>query len=175
MTDGDGLSLSKRRITVSTSGVVPEMARLGEDCGTMLAVSLHATNDELRDELVPLNRKYPIRDLLQACRDYPGASNARRITFEYVMLKGDQRLPGRGQGAGQAAEGPAGQDQPDPVQSVARQPLRMLGLGRRSSASRRSSSTRAMRARCARRAGATFSPPAASSRARARNCARGRG
>src|SRR5271157_1479327 len=87
LTDGDGLSLSKRRITVSTSGVVPEMARLGSQCGTMLAVSLHATNNALRDELVPLNRKYPIEALLQACRDYPGASNARRITFEYVMLK----------------------------------------------------------------------------------------
>src|SRR6202012_5465102 len=81
-------SLSKRRITVSTSGVTPEMKRLGEECGTMLAVSLHATNDPLRDKLVPLNRKYPIAQLMQACRDYPGASNARRITFEYVMLKG---------------------------------------------------------------------------------------
>jgi 23S rRNA (adenine2503-C2)-methyltransferase len=87
MTDGDGLSLSKRRITVSTSGVVPEMAKLGE-CGTMLAVSLHATNNPPRDKLVPLNRRYPIEQLLQACRNYPGASNARRITFEYVMLKG---------------------------------------------------------------------------------------
>jgi 23S rRNA (adenine2503-C2)-methyltransferase len=87
LTDGEGLALSKRRITVSTSGVVPEMARLGQECGTMLAVSLHATNNALRDELVPLNRKYPIETLLKACRDYPGASNARRITFEYVMLK----------------------------------------------------------------------------------------
>jgi 23S rRNA (adenine2503-C2)-methyltransferase len=88
LTDGDGLSLSRRRITVSTSGVVSEMARLGAECGTMLAVSLHATRNDLRDKLVPLNRKYPIEQLLQACRDYPGASNARRITFEYVMLKG---------------------------------------------------------------------------------------
>ncbi len=88
MTDGDGLSLSRRRITVSTSGVAPEMSRLGSECGTMLAVSLHATNNALRDRLVPLNRKYPIEQLIQACRDYPGASNARRITFEYVMLKG---------------------------------------------------------------------------------------
>ncbi len=88
LTDGDGLSLSKRRVTVSTSGVVPEMARLGTECGTMLAVSLHATNDRLRDQLVPLNRKYPIQALIKACREYPGASNARRITFEYVMLKG---------------------------------------------------------------------------------------
>jgi len=93
LTDGEGLSLSKRRITVSTSGVVPEMERLGAECGTMLAVSLHATNNGLREKLVPLNRKYPIERLLQACRDYPGASNARRITFEYVMLKGVNDTP----------------------------------------------------------------------------------
>jgi len=93
MTDGDGLSLSRRRITVSTSGVVPEMARLGAECGTMLAVSLHATNNPLRDRLVPLNRKYPIERLLEACREYRGASNARRITFEYVMLKGVNDAP----------------------------------------------------------------------------------
>ncbi len=93
LTDGDGLSLSKRRITVSTSGVVSEMERLGVECGTMLAVSLHATDNALRDKLVPLNRKYPIESLLKACRDYPGASNARRITFEYVMLKGVNDTP----------------------------------------------------------------------------------
>ena len=93
LTDGDGLSLSKRRITVSTSGVTPEMARLGEECGTMLAVSLHATNNALRDKLVPLNKKYPIEELLKTCRNYPGASNARRITFEYVMLKGMNDSP----------------------------------------------------------------------------------
>ncbi len=93
LTDGDGLSLSRRRITVSTSGVVPEMERLGVECGTMLAVSLHATNNALRDKLVPLNRKYPIESLLKACRGYPGASNARRITFEYVMLKGVNDTP----------------------------------------------------------------------------------
>jgi 23S rRNA (adenine2503-C2)-methyltransferase len=93
MADGDGLSLSKRRITVSTSGVVPQIERLGADSGAMLAISLHAVRDELRNELVPLNKKYPIRELLQACRDYPGASNARRITFEYVMLKGVNDSP----------------------------------------------------------------------------------
>jgi 23S rRNA (adenine2503-C2)-methyltransferase len=93
LTDGDGLSLSKRRITVSTSGVVPEIARLGAECGTMLAVSLHATNNPLRDQLVPLNRKYPLETLIEACRNYPGASNARRITFEYVMLKGVNDSP----------------------------------------------------------------------------------
>jgi 23S rRNA (adenine2503-C2)-methyltransferase len=93
LTDGDGLSLSRRRITVSTSGVAPEMEKLGRECGTMLAVSLHATNDALRDKLVPLNKKHPIETLLQACREYPGASNARRITFEYVMLKGVNDSP----------------------------------------------------------------------------------
>jgi 23S rRNA (adenine2503-C2)-methyltransferase len=86
--DGDGLSISKRRITLSTSGVVPNIARAGAEIGSMLAVSLHAVTDELRDQLVPLNRKYPLRELLDACRNYPGVSNARRITFEYVMLKG---------------------------------------------------------------------------------------
>ncbi len=87
ISDGDGLSLSKRRITVSTSGVVPEIPRLGEESGAMLAISLHAVRDELRNTLVPLNKKYPLAQLLEACRTYPGASNARRITFEYVMLK----------------------------------------------------------------------------------------
>ena len=88
ISDGDGLSLSKRRITLSTSGVVPEIEKWGREAGTMLAISLHAVNDELRNELVPINRKYPIETLLDACRRYPGLSNARRITFEYVMLKG---------------------------------------------------------------------------------------
>ena len=85
--DGDGLALSKRRITLSTSGVVPMMARAGAEIGVNLAVSLHAVTKEVRDEIVPINRKYGIEDLLQACADYPGAHNARRITFEYVMLK----------------------------------------------------------------------------------------
>ncbi|WP_114389990.1 23S rRNA (adenine(2503)-C(2))-methyltransferase RlmN [Notoacmeibacter marinus] len=86
--DGDGLSLSKRRITLSTSGVVPEIYRTGEEIGVMLAISLHACNDELRDVLVPINKKYPLEKLIEACRAYPGLSNARRITFEYVMIKG---------------------------------------------------------------------------------------
>lgn len=84
--DGNGLALSRRRITLSTSGVVPMMARAGAEIGVNLAVSLHATNKTVRDEIVPLNRKYGLEELLQACADYPGASNARRITFEYVML-----------------------------------------------------------------------------------------
>jgi 23S rRNA (adenine2503-C2)-methyltransferase len=86
--DGDGIGISRRRITLSTSGVVPNIKRAGDEIGVMLAISLHAVRDELRDELVPLNRKYPIRELLDACRNYPGLTNARRITFEYVMLKG---------------------------------------------------------------------------------------
>ncbi len=86
--DGDGLSLSKRRITLSTSGVVPEIYRTGDEIGVMLAISLHAVRDDLRDMLVPINKKYPLKELMDACRAYPGLSNARRITFEYVMLKG---------------------------------------------------------------------------------------
>ena len=86
--DGEGLSISKRRITLSTSGVVPEIPRWGAESASMLAISLHATNDALRDVLVPINKRYPIADLMAACRGYPGLSNARRITFEYVMLKG---------------------------------------------------------------------------------------
>jgi 23S rRNA (adenine2503-C2)-methyltransferase len=86
--DGDGLALSKRRVTLSTAGVVPMIKRAGDEIGSSLAISLHAVRDEIRDVIVPINKKYPIKELIQACRDYPGASNARRITFEYVMLKG---------------------------------------------------------------------------------------
>ena len=86
--DGEGIALSKRRITLSTSGIVPMIARAGAEMGVMLAISLHAVRDDLRDELVPINRKWPIAELMEACRTYPGLSNARRITFEYVMLKG---------------------------------------------------------------------------------------
>ncbi|MCQ0989559.1 23S rRNA (adenine(2503)-C(2))-methyltransferase RlmN [Jiella marina] len=88
VSDGEGLALSKRRITLSTSGVVPMIEKAGAEMGVMLAISLHAVRDELRDELVPINKKYPLKDLLDACRAYPGLSNAKRITFEYVMLKG---------------------------------------------------------------------------------------
>jgi 23S rRNA (adenine2503-C2)-methyltransferase len=86
--DGDGLALSKRRITLSTAGVVPMIERAGAEIGSMLAISLHAVRDDIRDVIVPLNKKYPIAELMAACRAYPGLSNARRITFEYVMLKG---------------------------------------------------------------------------------------
>ena len=91
--DGEGLSLSKRKITLSTSGIVPMIRRCGEELAVNLAISLHAVSDELRDVLVPINKKWPIAELLQACRDYPSASNARRITFEYVMLKGVNDSP----------------------------------------------------------------------------------
>ncbi len=91
--DGEGLSISRRKITLSTSGVVPMIRRCGAELAVNLAVSLHAVRDDIRDRLVPLNRKYPIAELLEACRTYPGASNARRITFEYVMLKGVNDSP----------------------------------------------------------------------------------
>ena len=87
VTDGDGLALSKRRVTLSTAGVVPMIEKAGTEIGSGLAISLHAVRDELRDVIVPINKKYPIKQLLNACRAYPGASNSRRITFEYVMLK----------------------------------------------------------------------------------------
>jgi 23S rRNA (adenine2503-C2)-methyltransferase len=92
--DPEGLSISRRKITLSTSGVVPMIRRCGAELAVNLAVSLHAVRDEVRDRLVPLNKKYPIAELLEACRSYPGASNARRITFEYVMLKGVNDSPG---------------------------------------------------------------------------------
>lgn len=86
--DGDGIAVSKRRITLSTSGVVPMMARCGEELGVNLAVSLHAVTDEVRDRIMPINKKYPLKELMAACHAYPGINNARRITFEYIMLKG---------------------------------------------------------------------------------------
>ncbi|MBH90357.1 MAG: 23S rRNA (adenine(2503)-C(2))-methyltransferase RlmN [Magnetovibrio sp.] len=86
--DGDGIAISKRRITLSTSGVVPLIRKCGAELGVNLAISLHAVNDELRNEIMPINKKYPLKQLLQACREYPGANNSRRITFEYVMLRG---------------------------------------------------------------------------------------
>jgi 23S rRNA (adenine2503-C2)-methyltransferase len=91
--DNEGISISKRRITLSTAGVVPMMDRCGEELDVNLAVSLHAVTDEVRDKIMPLNRKYPLAELMAACRRYPGSSNARRITFEYVMLKGLNDTP----------------------------------------------------------------------------------
>ena len=93
MMDDEGIGISKRRITLSTAGIVPMIKRVGEELGVRLAVSLHAVTDELRDVLVPINKKHPIAELMEACREYPGAKNARRITFEYVMLKGVNDSP----------------------------------------------------------------------------------
>jgi 23S rRNA (adenine2503-C2)-methyltransferase len=94
LADNEGMAISRRRITVSTAGVAPRLKSLGERTGAMLAISLHAANDILRNELVPLNRRYPIADLMAAVRAYPGLSNAKRVTFEYVMLKGVNDSPG---------------------------------------------------------------------------------
>jgi 23S rRNA (adenine2503-C2)-methyltransferase len=91
--DGEGIAISKRRITLSTAGVVPMIRRAGAELGVNLAISLHAVSDELRDRIVPINKKYPIAELMDACRNYPGLSNARRITFEYVMLRGVNDSP----------------------------------------------------------------------------------
>ena len=131
------------------------MDRAGAELGVNLAVSLHAVRDELRDELVPLNRKYPIAELIAACRRYPGASNARRITFEYVMLKGVNDSEADARELVRLIAGHAGEGEPDPVQSVARQRVRDQQRRRRSSGSRGSSRTRGLPRRCARRAGAT--------------------
>ena len=127
--DGDGLSLSKRRITLSTSGVTPEIARTGAEIGVMLAISLHATNDDLRDLLVPINKKYPLKDLMAACRAYPGLSNARRITFEYVMLKDVNDSLDDARALVKLLKEHPCKDQSDPVQPVARYQLPVLGLG----------------------------------------------
>ena len=113
--DGDGLSLSKRRITLSTSGVVPEIYRTGEEIGVMLAISLHAVNDDLRDMLVPINKKYPLKELLDACRAYPSLSNSKRITFEYVMLKGVNDSLDDAKQLVKLLRGHSGEDQSDPV------------------------------------------------------------
>ncbi len=129
VSDGEGLSLSKRRITLSTSGVVPNIERAGNEIGSMLAISLHAVRDDLRNTLVPLNKKYPIRELLDACRNYPGVSNARRITFEYVMLKGVNDSLADARELVRLLKGIPSQNQPDTVQSLARNAVRMLGLG----------------------------------------------
>ena len=91
--DPEGISIGRRRITISTSGIVPEIGPIGSRTSAMLAISLHAANDELREKIMPINRKYPLKELMQACRNYPGLSNSKRITFEYVMLKGINDKP----------------------------------------------------------------------------------
>ena len=155
--DGDGLSISKRRITLSTSGVVPNIARAGAEIGSMLAVSLHAVTDELRDQLVPLNRKYPLRELLDACRNYPGLSNARRITFEYVMLKGINDSLVDAKALVRLLKGI-----PAKINLIPFNPWpgthTNAPTGSRSRSFPKSCSMPAMPRRCARRAAATFSP-----------------
>src|SRR6201986_3551557 len=93
ISDNEGIAISRRRVTVSTSGGVPELKALGDTTGAMLAISLHATRDNLRDPLVPINRRYPLAELMAGIRAYPGLSNAKRVTFEYVMLKGVNDTP----------------------------------------------------------------------------------
>ena len=163
--DGEGIALSRRRITLSTSGVVPEIARVGEEIGCLLAISFHATTDAVRDTLVPINRKWTIAALLDACRAYPRLSNAERITFEYVMLKGVNDSDADARRLVQADRRHPGEDQPDPVQPLARRALRALGARRGSRPSARSSTAPATPRRSARRAARTSWPPAASSRA----------
>ena len=127
--DGEGLSISKRRITLSTSGVVPNIARAGNEIGAMLAVSLHAVTDELRNELVPLNRKYPLRELLDACRNYPGAVERAAHHVRIRDAQGRQRLACRRTRAYPPGQRHSGQDQSHPVQSMAGQYPRMFRLG----------------------------------------------
>ena len=171
--DDEGIGLSRRRITLSTSGVVPMMDRCGAELGVNLAVSLHAVRDELRDELVPLNRKYPIAELIAACRRYPGASNARRITFEYVMLKGVNDSEADARELVRLIAGHAGQGEPDPVQSLARAASYETSTPAAIRPVRRDRERRRLLPRrCARRAGGTSWPPAASSAWRSSRTAR---
>ena len=170
--DGDGIGISKRRITLSTSGVVPTIERAGNEIGCMLAISLHAVRDDLRNELVPLNRKYPIKALMEACRNYPGASNAKRITFEYVMLKGVNDSIEDAKALVRLLKGIPAKINLIPFNPWPGSANTNAPTGSRSRSSRRSCSTPAMLRRCARRAGATSSPPAASSRARAKSSPR---
>ena len=170
--DPEGIALSRRRITLSTAGVVPMIERCGAELGVGLAVSLHAVRDDLRDELVPINRKHPIAELLDACRRYPGASNARRITFEYVMLKGVKRFGGRRPRADPPDRRYPGQAQPDPLQPVAGRALRVLHAGG-DRALRRHRQPRGLCGAGARpRAAGTSWLPAASSSRRARRAPR---
>ncbi len=163
--DGDGLGLSRRRITLSTSGVVPMMARAGEEIGVNLAVSLHAVTKEVRDEIVPLNRKYGIEELLEACAAYPGANNARRITFEYVMLKDKNDSD---EDARELVRLIRKYKLPAKVNLIPFNPwpgrrLRMFGRGADPALLATSSSRPASPRRSAARAAATSWPPAASS------------
>ena len=164
---GDGISLSKRRITLSTSGVVPFIEPAGREIGVMLAISLHAVRDDLRDVLVPINKKWPIAELLEACRTYPGLNNARRITFEYVMLKDINDSRRRRPRTGAAARRHSGQDQPHPVQSLAGHPYECATLGAHRGLRRHRQPRRLCLAGPHPARPRHLSPPAASSRAKA--------
>ena len=152
--DPEGLAISRRKITLSTSGVVPMIARVGAELGVNLAVSLHAVTDELRNQLVPLNRKYPIAELLEACRNYPGSSNARRITFEYVMLKGVNDSPAEARELVRLLKGIPAKVNLIPFNPWPGAPYECPSDAAIAAFSE-SCSTPAIRRRCARRAGAT--------------------
>ena len=141
---------------------MPFIEPTGREIGVMLAISLHAVRDDLRDMLVPINKKYPLKELLEACRDYPGLSNARRITFEYVMLKDINDSDADARELVRLLARHSGQDQPDPVQPVAGHQLRLLVVGAHRALRRHRQQGRLCLARSARRAAATSSPPAAS-------------
>ena len=161
VSDEDGAALSRRRITVSTSGVVPKLRELGERTGAMLAISLHAVTDELRDELVPLNRRYPIAELLAAVRAYPGLSNARRVTFEYVMLKGVNDSPAEARALVRLLAGIPAKINLIPFNPWPGAPYECSPRQARSRPSPTSSTAPATPRRSAARAAATSSPPAA--------------
>ena len=127
--DDLGYDLSRRRVTLSTSGLVPQIYKLAEECNVALAVSLHAPNDALRNELVPINRKHPIAELLAACWHYIDKQNGRSVTFEYVMLDGINDRPEHAQGIGAPAARPAGETQFDSLQRVSGHALSMLACG----------------------------------------------
>ena len=162
-----GIAISRRRITLSTSGVVPMIRRVGAELGVKLAVSLHAATDELRDVLVPINRKYPIAELMRACREYPGADNARRITFEYVMLKGVNDAPADAKALARLVAGIPAKFNLIPFNAWPGAPFECSSDGDDAADSRTFSTTPATPRRSARRAAATSSPPAASSDRRA--------
>ena len=144
-TDDLGFDLSRRRVTLSTSGLVPQIYKLAEEVNVALAVSLHAPDDELRNELVPINRVHPIAELLEACWHYLDEQNGRSITFEYVMLDGVNDSAGAGARARAAAQGASGEDEPDSVQSLPRHALQALPRGGHPALPRRAARARAHR------------------------------
>ena len=140
--DDFGFDLSRRRVTLSTSGLVPQMYKLAEETNVALAVSLHAPNDALRNELVPINRKHPISELLAACWHYIDEQNGRSVTFEYVMLDGVNDSPGQARELVRLLRGHPGQAQSHSLQSVPRDPLPALADGGHPALSRRAAARR---------------------------------